>query len=64
VLGGIDRRVIAFLFSIIEPPDCPWNFTGIRKETMIEQPDTRKITLELFNFIRETFGCNVMKIRW
>jgi hypothetical protein len=46
LLGGIDRRIIALRFSIVEPPDGFGSFVGIRKLAMITNPDSKNITLE------------------
>jgi len=51
LLGGIDRRMIALCLCIVESPDRFGSFVGIRKLPMITNPDSKKITLELFNFI-------------
>jgi hypothetical protein len=53
--------MIALGFRIVESPDGFGSFVGIRKLPMITNPDSKKITLELFNFIGITFRCSMRK---
>jgi len=43
--------MIALCLCIVESPDRFGSFVGIRKLAVITNPDSKKITLELFNFI-------------
>ena len=45
--------VLSFL-GVKESPDGFWGITGIRKDAMITDPDSRNVTLELSNLIRIT----------
>jgi len=54
-LFGIDGCIIALCLCIIETPDWFGSFVGIRKLAVITNPDSKNITLELFNFIGITF---------
>ena len=50
--------VLSFL-GVKESPDRFGGVTGIRKDAMITDPDSRKITLELSNLIGITFWWSV-----
>jgi hypothetical protein len=56
LLGGVNRCIVTLSLCVIETPDGFGSFVGIRKLAMITDPDSKKIALELLNFIRITLG--------
>ena len=51
---GVDRSMVLSFLGVKESPDGFWGITGIRKDAMITDPDSRNVTLELSNLIRIT----------
>ena len=63
MLGGVNRRVIALLFSIVETPDGSNGIRSVRKSSMVPQPYSNNSAFVLSDFIGVTFGRFVWEIR-
>ena len=51
---GVDGSMVLSFLGVKESPDGFGSVTGIRKDAMITDPDSRNVTLELSNLIRVT----------
>lgn len=59
---GVDGRVVALGLCIVESPDTTSDATTIvNKPVMIMNPHCNNMSLELNEFIRVTFWCDVWK---
>ena len=55
----VDGSMVLSFLGVKESPDGFWGITGIRKDAMITDPDSRNVTLELSNLIRITLWWSV-----
>ena len=55
----VDGSMVLSFLGVKESPDGFGGITGIRKDAMITDPDSRNVTLELSNLIRITFWWSV-----